>query len=117
MLYHHEAVFEPPENKAKDFLTELLLSQVLELPQALQDDVADQHVFLLIGGKPGAQQVSLLPDSSHSKAFLASLTSDVFFWQADRTTGVLVCSMLPCQSTSQTKSAANSSQTKASWHP
>ncbi|KAA6420005.1 MAG: ER membrane complex subunit 1-like [Trebouxia sp. A1-2] len=66
------------------------VSQVLELPQLLHDDVAEQHVYLLIGSQGGSQQAKLLPDTAHSKRFLLSLSTDVFFWQEDKAAGVEV---------------------------
>ncbi|KAL0052366.1 hypothetical protein WJX82_000955 [Trebouxia sp. C0006] len=65
------------------------VSQVLELPQLLHDDVAEQHVYLLIGSQGGSQQAKLLPDTPQSKHFLLSLSTDVFFWQEDKTAGSL----------------------------
>ncbi len=61
--------------------------QVLELPQLLHDDVAEQHVYLLIGSEGGSQQAKLLPDTAQSKQFLLSLSTDVFFWQEDKAAG------------------------------
>ena len=65
----------------------IFMPQVLELPRTLHDDIAEQHVFLLIGTRSGQQTVQLLPDSPGSQAFLKSLPTDVFFWQEDRATG------------------------------
>ena len=62
--------------------------QVLELPSTLHDDIAEQHVFLLIGTQAGQQHAQLLPDSPESRGFLKSLPTSVFFWQEERATGV-----------------------------
>lgn len=62
--------------------------QVLELPQLLHDKEAEQHVYLLIGGK-GGKRVQLLPDNVQSKQLLQSLSTDVFFWQEDKPAGTL----------------------------
>ncbi len=66
---------------------EFLCTQVIELPKLLHDDVAEQHVYLLIGSQGGKQRAQLLPDTAQSKEFLQSLPTDVFFWQEDRQAG------------------------------
>lgn len=66
----------------------LSMLQVLELPKTLHDDIAEQHVFLLIGSQAGQQQAQLLPNSPESHAFLRSLPTDVFFWQEERAAGL-----------------------------
>ena len=64
--------------------------QVLELPETLHDEIAEQHVFLLIGEEEGQQKAQLLPDSPQSHAFLRSLPTDIFFWQEDRAAGTVL---------------------------
>ena len=66
----------------------LSMLQVLELPKTLHDDIAEQHVFLLIGSQAGQQHAQLLPSSPESQAFLRSLPTDVFFWQEERAAGL-----------------------------
>ena len=61
---------------------------MLELPKTLHDDIAEQHVFLLISSQAGQQQAQLLPNSPESQAFLTSLPTDVFFWQEERAAGL-----------------------------
>ena len=60
---------------------------MLELPKTLHDDIAEQHVFLLIGSQAGKQTAQLLPNDPSSRAFLKSLQTDVFFCQEDRVAG------------------------------
>ena len=61
--------------------------QVLELPKVLHDEVAEQHVYLLIGGQGSQQQAQLLPNTPQTKQFLQSLSTNVFFWQHQEESG------------------------------
>lgn len=61
--------------------------QVLELPKVLHDEVAEQHVYLLIGGHGSRQQAQLLPDTPQTKQFLRLLSTNVFFWQHQEESG------------------------------
>lgn len=64
-----------------------VIVQVLDLPKVLHDEVAEQHVYLLIGGQGVQQQAQLLPDTPQTKQFLQSLSTNVFFWQHQEESG------------------------------
>ena len=78
----------------KPTLSAHILFQVLELPKLLHDDIAQQHVYLLIGKQDNKQRAQLLPDTAQSRDFLRALPSDVFFWQEDKDAGVLAAAYM-----------------------
>jgi hypothetical protein len=64
------------------------VEQVVQLPQSLPEGTTEQRLYVLI--TPGAQpQAHLLPDTPNSRNFVAALRQDLYFWQADRATGIL----------------------------
>ena len=71
-----------------------ILFQVLELPKLLHDDIAQQHVYLLVGKQDNKLRAQLLPDTVQARDFLGALPSDVFFWQEDKDAGVLVAAYM-----------------------